>query len=56
MQNRKKEGERKNKEVKDNGRNASDLVEKAAVSQSVDGWAEFLVMRMQCSGTKAGLS
>lgn len=53
MQN--KERERKNKEVKENWRNASDLV--ANSSESVSRWlGRVSGDAMQCSGTKAGLS
>lgn len=52
MQN--KERERKNKEVKENWRNASDLV--ANSSESVSRWlGRVSGDAMQCSGTKAGL-
>lgn len=38
MQSRKKERERKYKEVKENGRNASDLVARKSSSESVSRW------------------
>lgn len=46
-QNRKKE--RKNKEVKEKGRRASDLAARKSSSESVDGWAEVSGDAMQRS-------